>query len=100
MKTLIVDDNKISLEFLNEICMDSPYVYVAGTFTDPEAAWKFAKDNYIELALLDVRMPKLNGIELGKRIRSIYPECVIIYVTAYKEPCYRRHTHEGGLLYI
>ena len=87
MKTLIVDDNKISLEFLNEICMDSPYVYVAGTFTDPEAAWKFAKDNYIELALLDVRMPKLNGIELGKRIRSIYPECVIIYVTAYKEPC-------------
>lgn len=68
MKTLIVDDNKISLEFLNEICMDSPYVYVAGTFTDPEAAWKFAKDNYIELALLDVRMPKLNGIELGKRI--------------------------------
>ena len=72
MKTLIVDDNKISLEFLNEICMDSPYVYVAGTF---------------ELALLDVRMPKLNGIELGKRIRSIYPECVIIYVTAYKEPC-------------
>ena len=32
-------------------------------------------------------MPKLNGIELGKRIRSIYPECVIIYVTAYKEPC-------------
>lgn len=76
MKTLIVDDNKISLEFLNEICMDSPYVYVAGTFTDPEAAWKFAKDNYIELALLDVRMPKLNGIELGKRIRSIYPECV------------------------
>jgi two-component SAPR family response regulator len=87
MKTLIVDDNKISLEFLNEICMDSPYVYVAGTFADPEAAWKFAKDNYIELALLDVRMPKLNGIELGKRIRSIYPECVIIYVTAYKEPC-------------
>lgn len=100
MKTLIVDDNKISLEFLNEICMDSPYVYVAGTFTDPEAAWKFAKDNYIELALLDVRMPKLNGIELGKRIRSIYPECVIIYVTAYKEPCIDAIRMKADFLYI
>ena len=42
MKTLIVDDNKISLEFLSEICMKSPYVYVVGTFTDSEAAWDFA----------------------------------------------------------
>lgn len=87
MKTLIVDDDRISLEILSEICMDSPYVNVVGKFTDPEEAWTFAEDNYIEFALLDVKMPKLSGIDLGKRIRRIYPGCVLIYVTAYQEPC-------------
>ena len=32
-------------------------------------------------------MPKLSVIDLGKRIRSIYPKRVLICVTAYQEPC-------------
>ncbi len=32
-------------------------------------------------------MPKLNGIGLGKMIRSIYPRRVLICVTAYQAPC-------------
>ena len=99
MKTLIVDDDRISLEILSEFCMDSPYVNVVGKFTDPEEAWTFAEDNYIEFALLDVKMPKLSGIDLGKRIRRIYPGCVLIYVTAYQEPCAEAIHKKADFLY-
>src|SRR5215831_19504125 len=59
--------------------------YNVDTFTDPYAALRrFAEidPSYYRLVLLDIRMPRLNGLQLYYRIRAINPNIKIIFVTA------------------
>ena len=84
MKTLLVDDNRLSLDILHEICGASPFAEIVGEFTDPMEALDFAGKNAVEFALLDVEMPKMNGIDLGKKFRELYPKIVLIYVTGHE----------------
>lgn len=44
------------------------------------------EDNIVDIAVLDMQMPGMDGIETGKKLREIYPDCVIIYVTNYIDP--------------
>lgn len=87
LKTLIVDDNAINAEFLQHICMDSPDLEVIGAFQDPLEALVFAKENPVDFALLDVEMPQMNGLDLGKSLRTCYPSIILIYVTGHDEYC-------------
>lgn len=43
------------------------------------------KGKHFDLYLLDIMMPETNGIELGRRIRRIYYDIPIIYITSYPE---------------
>ncbi|MFI3228238.1 MAG: response regulator [Clostridia bacterium] len=44
-------------------------------------ALEFVKNNPIDIALLDVDMPKMNGFELAKKLREIFPSLHIAFVT-------------------
>lgn len=49
---------------------------------DGEAAWELYTQNQYDFIILDVMMPKLDGFELGKRIRSGDENTPILYLTA------------------
>ena len=85
MKTLLVDDNQLSLDILHEICAASPFAEIVGEFTDPMEALDFVGKNPVDFALLDVEMPKMSGIDLGKKFRALYPKIVLIYVTGHED---------------
>lgn len=53
-------------------------------FTDPIKALQYFEENYdeIDLVLSDIKMLKMNGYELVKRIKTIRPETKIIFMTA------------------
>lgn len=40
-------------------------------------------DNDFDIVFLDIEMPDINGIELGKRLQTANPDLVLIYITAY-----------------
>ena len=52
-------------------------------FTDPIKALQYFEENYdeIDLVLSDIKMLKMNGYELVKRIKTIRPETKIIFMT-------------------
>jgi YesN/AraC family two-component response regulator len=54
-----------------------------GMAGDGEEAVKWVKDLLPDVVILDIAMPKMNGIEAGKRIKSTYPATAIIIVSAY-----------------
>ena len=62
-----------------------PDLKIVGQFESAEEALKFASDNVIEVAFLDVEMPTSNGIELAKGLRIIRHDIIIIFVSAYDE---------------
>lgn len=49
-----------------------------------------AHNNKIDILLTDVRMPHMNGIELAKSIRALYPDCIILFLSGYSDREYLR----------
>jgi len=80
---LIVDDNKSILEVLD--CSLDEKGFKTYTALNAEAALKLCPKYYLEYALIDVRLPGLNGIELSKKIVEFYPEIIIILMTGYPD---------------
>lgn len=83
MKIIIVDDELWSVEQFKIECEKIDDISLIGYFDNPYSAIEFAKMNKFELALLDIEMPGMNGIELAKELRKIYPELIIVFVSAY-----------------
>lgn len=86
MKTIIVDDEKYSREHLLEECVDLADVEIIREFESPVEALAYARQNRVELAFLDVEMPIMNGLELSDQLRGVYPDMIVIFVSAHD--CY------------
>lgn len=85
MKTMIVDDNDICLSLLKTLCEQLNEIELCGSFLDPMDALGFARENEIELAILDIEMPEMSGIELGKQLRSIREDILLVYLSSHEE---------------
>jgi DNA-binding response OmpR family regulator len=82
-RVLVVDDEPDAVELLQEFLATKGYeVCTAG---DGEEALQQVKEQRPHLILLDVRMPKMNGLEVLRRVREIDREVGIIMVTAVNE---------------
>ena len=83
MKIMAVDDEKHALDSIKEsIISVSPDAEVI-TFERGDYALKFAKENAIDIAFLDINMPVMNGIELAKELKRVNGRINIIFCTAY-----------------
>ena len=82
---IIVDDNKIVLTGGTPIIEKAlPNALVVG-FTKPKEAIKYAKENRISLAFLDIELGLTNGIDLCNELLESNPRMNIIFLTAYPE---------------
>ena len=80
-RILIVDDEPDTCANLSDILTDLGYQ--VDTAHDGFAALELVKQNTYDIALLDLRMPGMDGLELYRRIRQTSAETVAIVVTAY-----------------
>jgi PAS domain S-box-containing protein len=67
-KILVVDDNPDMREFIKRLLVDAGYDVLLAT--DGEDAWQMCQNTLPDLILSDVMMPKMNGFELIKKLRS------------------------------
>ena len=82
VEVLIVEDDPMVAQLNKKYLQMLPGFNLASVVSHGEQALHFIHDNHIDLLLLDVFMPKLNGLELLKYIRISYPKIDIIMVTA------------------
>lgn len=82
-RVLIVDDEPEAVELLQEFLVAKGYdVITAG---DGAEAVRKVMDERPHLILLDVRMPKMDGLEVLRRVREIDKEVGVIMVTGVTE---------------
>ncbi|MCP3672042.1 MAG: response regulator transcription factor [Gammaproteobacteria bacterium] len=86
MKILIVDDEQLGRERLMQLVekIGSPYTVVAQAASGAEAV-EMCTALEIDLVLMDIRMPGINGLEAAARIMRNDPPPAVIFVTAYEE---------------
>ena len=73
---LIADDDRDIIEILKLYLENEGYTVMEAV--DGNIAWKIIKDNSIDIAVIDIMMPELDGFQLVKRIRGEYSLPVII----------------------
>jgi two-component system response regulator (stage 0 sporulation protein F) len=79
-KLLIVDDEILILRVLSKaFCKDGELDVI--TASNGESALKAISANRIDLCLLDVHLPDMNGLEIMKQIRKVAPETRIVIIT-------------------
>jgi DNA-binding response OmpR family regulator len=82
-RVLVVDDEPDARELLSEFLTAKGYEVL--TASNGEEALRKVKEDRPHLILLDVRMPKMNGLEVLKQVREIDHEVGVIMVTAVNE---------------
>lgn len=85
MRVMIVDDERLALRQFMLETEDIPGIEIAGAFSNPLQALEYLKENPVEAAFLDIEMPELNGIVLAGKMREIYPDLVVIFITGYEQ---------------
>jgi CheY-like chemotaxis protein len=78
---LIVDDDRSSCEILSKIL--SLRGYHVDIANDGPTALELVKKKTYGLALIDYRMPGMDGVELYRRIRQLRPDVVGVFVTGF-----------------
>lgn len=82
---VIVDDHEIIVEGL--LTMLKPYnnIDVLATFNDGENLLNFLKTKQPNILLLDINLGKDNGIDICKKVTSLYPNINVIILSNYNE---------------
>lgn len=82
---LVVEDDDVSYIFLESLLLDK-HARVIRARNGREAIELLNKISKIDLILMDIRMPELDGIETSKEIKKLKPEIKILAQTAYAVP--------------
>jgi DNA-binding LytR/AlgR family response regulator len=87
MKIAICDDCLTQLNELKDIISDINIVssFDLESFTSPSFLLERCSLIGFDIVFLDVDMPEMNGIELGKALHRISPRTILIFVTSYPE---------------
>lgn len=85
MRAILVDDEPIMLRSFMRNCANIPELDVAAQFQSADEAISYAEENTFELALLDVCLPHMNGIDLAVRLKELNPNLLIVFISAYDE---------------
>ena len=80
-KILVADDEQSMREFLD--IMLKKEGYKVSLASNGEEVVKVVENDLFDLILLDIRMPKLDGISALKKIKANSPETIVIMITAY-----------------
>src|SRR4030042_1219234 len=98
-KILVVDDNEEFCQNLSDILESRGYE--VSTANDGFKAIELVKESGFELVLMDVKMPRMDGVETFKRVKDISPQTAVVMVSAFTvENSIREALRDGAFGHI
>lgn len=98
IKLLIVDHHPIIRKGFELLFVTSTNIQVVGALDDGEAIFDFLRRNNVDLILMELDLPKLNGITALRRLKSDYPNVKPIIFSAQPEEVYAISSIKAGAM--
>ena len=96
MRLLIVDDHEVVRRGVRSLLSDQPDWDICGEAVDGQDALAKARDLKPELIVMDVSMPRLNGLEATRLIRNFLPECEVLILSQHENSEMARQALKAG----
>ena len=93
---LLAEDHVVVREGTRELVQHEPDMEVVGEASDGEEAVQLTGKLRPDVVIMDIAMPKLNGIEATKQIKELYPATAVLILTAYDDDQYVFALLEAG----
>ncbi|WP_312363460.1 response regulator transcription factor, partial [Sphingobacterium sp.] len=85
ISVIIVDDHPLVLNGFEFILKNSADIVLLGTFTSSADALAFLQTQPVDIALVDINMPGMNGIDTTSIIKKDYPNTHVIAISNLNE---------------
>lgn len=96
IRILLADDHALVREGTRELLEREPDLQVVAEAEDGEEAVRLTAAERPDVALIDIAMPKLNGIQATKRIKELCPTTAVLVLSAYDDDQYVFALLEAG----
>ena len=95
-RIVLADEHILFRRGMKRIINEVPGMQVVGEANDGQEAIDLVKSLLPDLAILDISMPKMNGIEACREIRRLAPEVKILVLTMHKDREFLLHAISAG----
>ena len=97
LRVLVADDSEFMRVAYKRILETQEHLEIVGMACDGEEAIMKAQATKPQVAILDIRMPKVNGIQAAHEILSTLPSTGIVIISAYDDPEYVLELLKNGV---
>lgn len=96
IKVLVVDDQELLAREIQSILKTDEALEVVGIALDGFEALQKLAENPVDVVLLDIRMPNMNGVVATQRIKADYPDTKVVILTTFDDSDYILNAINNG----
>jgi DNA-binding NarL/FixJ family response regulator len=96
-RIILADDHTLVRQGIKKILDENPGLEVIEEVADGQEAVNLLEKSQPDLVILDIQMPRMNGLEAAKMIKERFPAMKILMLTMHKEDEYLRQAREIGV---
>jgi len=88
IRVLLADDHAVVRKGIREFLEEDPEIKVVAEAGDGGEALRLTGEHLPDVAVLDIQMPRVTGIEATRQIKAVFPDVRVLILTAYEDDPY------------
>jgi DNA-binding NarL/FixJ family response regulator len=93
---VLADDHVLVRQGIGKLVEENPDLQVVGEASDGSELFEILRNVKTDLAILDITMPNISGIEATQRVKAIYPRLKVLILTMHKGKELLEHAFAAG----
>lgn len=95
-KVFIVDDHTVVIEGIYSLLQREADIEMCGYATTAATCLEYFRTHTVDVILMDISLPDMNGVDLCKLIRKSYPGIMVLALSTFNQSTYVRKMIESG----